>query len=73
MGGGSAFEVIARAYRPTAPLTLPSPHEGERASNNDARGLYPLFVRLQHREKLLAIAFEFGFADAGEAGHVLKG
>ncbi len=32
MGGGAAFGLIATAYRPTVPLTLPSPHKGERAT-----------------------------------------
>src|SRR5690606_26266863 len=36
VGGGATFVVIARTYRPTAPLTLPSPHKGERGEHKQA-------------------------------------
>jgi hypothetical protein len=39
VGGGSACETSDRAYRPTAPLTLPSPHKGERGAQLHIQGL----------------------------------
>ncbi len=37
VGGGSACGLNDGAYRPTAPLTLPSPHKGERGDNRIVR------------------------------------